>query len=324
MGSNLPDEETALKLDEADPTLMAVDDELTEDGQPIEEPDEKEEPEELESDEVEGEEPEEEEEAEPELDPRLVHAAEWAGLSADALQAMPEEARQSVLAKLADAEDKFSRDLGLLGQQVQKPAEQPKPEPRKTGQAGAALDEPFSYALNDEAKEILGEDATKQLTEPAEQYINTLRSEMVALREQVQTQQEERLLNQADEVFSKYPQYEDTFGKGKTTALSEESEQGKARIAVFQLADQMMAGANSKGIRLNTADAIQRAIFIQTYDRAQELARKELAGKTTKRGKQAISRPTQKQTKRHYASPDAKATEVAKEKMEELGMSPEV
>jgi len=237
------------------------------------------------------------------LDRVLQQVCKRAGLTDEDLQQLGDRA-MPFIKRQWERENELSAEFGRLGRAQrgdsagETPAKKPSEEttkaaPAKETQAAAETtgDVLAGLGINIDP-EIHGEevaDAFKKLGG----RLAARDQQIQDLAEYVDRQKATALLEAADRYIANLGEtYSATYGKGKTLSLDQNGAELKARKALLEEADIIMAGATLRGRAMDMDEALDRALSIKHRDRFKAEAREEITAKLSERSGQALQKPT--------------------------------
>lgn len=231
-----------------------------------------------------------------ELDARLKHAAERAGLAEDDIANMGDKA-VGVLGKLADGQAEVDTRLAEIGR-----AKQPEGETPADGEDEKFdIQKPFVRLENpkDEDGDVVWGEEFMAYANSRDQAIEGLRSTTLSNQEKVnvlyeahEAREQREYVQKVDGFFDSLGKgYEKLYGKGPGADMDAEGDTMKTRRAVVEQASALQAGLEATGKDYDTADLLERAHFMVNHEYVQDLARKTALKSLSKRAKQITVRP---------------------------------
>ena len=253
----------------------------------------------------------------------LIHAAQRRGWSEDRIQRLIEhdealavdtfEQLQADANHMSQEYAALGRHVSNAGQMIPQPQQQPPsqgdayrgmqqqqlpPQPgqqqqaQPTQQAGSL--QPFAFG--EDVLSPLDEGFANGIAKPIQDYLNQIGNvlnNVVAGHDRfIQERQQEVLFAQVDDFFGGLDGFNDLYGKGGRSEISEP--EMIARRRVVQEADMIRAGASFQGLNMTVSEALERAHNIVTSNQQQQKARKKLTDKLKKRDSQITVPPTQR------------------------------
>jgi len=249
-------------------------------------------------------------EAPSELDARLQHTAERAGLTDDDIAALGDKAA-GVLGKLAEGQTEIDTRLAEIGR-----AKQPEGEPPAGEDDKFDISTPIASVENrkDEDGDPLWSPEFMEFYNTQNKALEGLRAAVLGLHEKVEPMHEdfvdrgEREYTQNIDGFfeSLGKGYEKLYGQGSGADMDESNDSMKARRATVDHANALKAGLEAIGKDYDFKDLLKRAHYAVNVkfeqDRARQLERRALR----KRGKQITPRPSST-----HATPKTRTDEQA-------------
>lgn len=247
----------------------------------------------------------------PQLDLRLLHAAERAGIDPDTITALGDKA-EGVLRRLADGFDSISAARGAQqpGQQQQQPQTDPNAfdlsTPFSFGAEAVPETEGGGYRIGGE---VYDKGYVDTVLRPQERYVEGLRQSFARM-------QAEQMFRDADSFFQKVaPEYGEFFGKERMGKLNWNSPQGKARMAAIEKASELMNAAHLKGnFWVGLEDCLEDAKQIVAKDHHRKAA---LEAVRNRQG-QFTQRPTSRQTPDKFQTARERGIAAANAKIAEI------
>lgn len=193
---------------------------------------------------------------------------------------------------------------------------QQKAEPAETNQ----FDEEFKVELD---REIYEDDLCNAVEATCKQ-INSMRKALAQAMNSTQAMQLEATASRLDNLFAKADDgFKDLFGEGSLSDLDRKSDFVKNRNEVIAEMGAIVAGYNQAGRKLpSEKEVFNKAVRSLYGDKIKEQVKKELVSKVQKRNRIAISRPSNRKS-RKTSSPEAMATQAVASKLKSFGFSAE-
>lgn len=250
----------------------------------------------------------------PALDPNLRFVAQhfgWNDKQIDKLYKADPELATQTFEQFHNAFTAMSRQQGLLPGQGA--SQQPNPAAQRPQAPVSKIDNLVANLAEFSA----------QNGEPLGDFVKSLHDELVVpfrqMQAELQVQKQQAVAAEATTVTTdlagKFP---DVYGAGEKVNLIQQT----TRQKLYEVADQLRAGAYQQGKEMSVKDAITRAHLIVTADRQQAAGRKQVQQQVQRRAKQITARPTQRvrPSAPGVARGEQTAAEAYRQRAVELGM----
>lgn len=199
--------------------------------------------------------------------------------------------------------------------QPQQPGQQNQQPPQQGYMQPFQFDDDYLNGLEPEFKDKFVEPVQKYLGQQA-QVMNAVAQRFESFIHERQT---EALHMQIDQFFDGLDGYQDLYGKGQRTGLSEVAMMTRQRVA--READMIRAGAFQQGRTMSVQEALEMAHNLVSSPHQETVARKKLTKRVQRRASQLTVRPTHRSGGKgegDRSDPLAKATRTAAAKLKQL------
>ena len=254
---------------------------------------------------------------------RREQAIKRMGWTEDDLKAMPEEFRDDIIDKAADALDAISNKMADAGRQTQEKDE-------KDGKDAPEPFDPDKKFTYEGVEDAFDNDTRTLFFEPTERQFNAVNTQIGKLQEQIaavmpyvqsQLDAETARDNKSIETFftENKKEFGDIFGQGASDALAETSQERHARDELIKEAAAQMQFSAQRDEPLELTDALNKALLYKHSDRIKELAVKEKVQKYKRRQSQITHRSTGSRSG-SKKSADDRALDATVEAAERMGI----
>ncbi len=221
------------------------------------------------------------------LDASLKQAGYRAGLSDEDIAALPNA--EAVLGKLKAGWDSISAEHGKAG------GEKPDDEADDSTQP---QEDQFDLDWDAEVEDSDGDTTTvsELFDGPTREKVLQPMIDRIRAQDNAVAEMQTTMLVQLSDVFFQGVQADHgkVYGTGSLLTMDQSSPEFKARSDLLMAASQRRQGALAAGQDMTALEAMQKALVEHQGDNIKATARRELNRKVKKRGKQVVSRATQR------------------------------
>lgn len=294
------DQADSTKDESREATIEAVSNMIQAKDNPPEDPDEV--PDEEEQDDS-------QDESIPELPKKVLDAGKFFGLTQNQIQEMSDKQRDTLVERRSRL-NALERQVGSTKDAEDKPDEEADSEPdifakiKKLEQF--QFDEEY---LGDDSEKLTDmRDAILELTK----HITSLSGQQKDAEEYIQRQQQQSAVREADAFFDSLEgdSYQDMFGTGSISELSEDSSEFQNRVKVFDEASLLLENHD-----MSIREALEKAMILTNGDVVQQAQQEKLQASSRKRSRQRTPKPSNRNSVPAATDPRQKAIQALTEKL---------